>query len=154
MKTFAGMFTNSTVVYGYTQDKIGPLQTDFSAPASISFSPSSGDSVFTKPVVLLTDRYTWGAAEQLRLAFKQLKTQAPSQSVTTIGDTTAGAISSTIQRSLPNGIQYVLSGTITYDVNMNIYEKKGIPPDVAVTTPSNLSTTRDVILETAVTLIP
>src|SRR5690606_37881587 len=78
----------------------------------------------TKPVAVLTNRFDFSATEHFVMATKDLS------NVTTIGDTTGGAFSPIVQRSLPNGIQYTIVSSITTDKHHNVFEKIGLAPEI------------------------
>jgi C-terminal processing protease CtpA/Prc len=80
---------------------------------------------FTGPTYLLTSERTISAAETLTLYMMALP------HVTRIGDTTAGAFSSTTKH-MPNGWMVDLSNEIIEAANGIVYEGKGIPPQFKV----------------------
>jgi len=71
--------------------------------------------------------------------------------VTIIGDTTGGGSANPISLQLPNGWSYRVSRWIQYTADKQIFEGKGIAPDlqVTITTKDSLAG-RDVILEKAI----
>jgi C-terminal processing protease CtpA/Prc len=73
--------------------------TDFAAPINMYVEPEDGYR-YTKPLVLLTDRFCVSAAETFTLAMHTL------DGMTQIGDTTFGAFADRIIRELPNGWGY------------------------------------------------
>jgi C-terminal processing protease CtpA/Prc len=120
----ASYFTGTTQLYGYLKNKTGPLDHNFSDNYGL-YTQRDGFGVFgTKPVAVLTNRYDFSATEHFVMATKDLP------NVTTIGDTTGGAFSPIIQRSLPNGIQYTVVSSITTDKYNNVFEKTGLAPEI------------------------
>jgi carboxyl-terminal processing protease len=80
---------------------------------------------FTGPTYLLTSERTMSAAETFTLYMMTFP------HVTRIGDTTAGAFSSTT-KYMPNGWTVNLSNEIIEAANGIVYEGKGIPPQFKV----------------------
>jgi hypothetical protein len=148
MKNTLSPFISDTKTYGYSRQKIGPLN-NFGPMYSLTFTHNAADTVFTKNIVVLTSRYTFSAAEHFRMALKTLP------NVTVVGDTTGGALSPIVERQLPNGIKYIITSSITYDLNLNIHEKVGFDPDYTVITPSSDSIAKkDDMIEKAIQILP
>jgi carboxyl-terminal processing protease len=87
------------------------------------------NTYFTKPLIILTDRYSFSAAEVTAMALRNLPN--------VIGDTTGGAqgpISPnkdyTGNFKLPNSWEIQLAQKATFDKNKQIFEGKGLPPDI------------------------
>lgn len=123
----AGLFTQSRTLYGTTLYRNGPLPDNYADPEENFFEPFRGLGFVGKPVFVLTNRYSASASERLRL---MLGTRP---NTTVIGDTTYGALSPIIPRTLPNGWQYVLTGSVFRDRDGTLWERRGIPPDIRVT---------------------
>ncbi len=86
----------------------------------------------TKPrwlgeVVLLTDSVTVSAAEVLTLALRALP------QVKHVGQTTRGALSDALEKSLPNGWRWSLSNEIYKDAAGQMFEGRGIAPSETFT---------------------
>ncbi|MTI39252.1 S41 family peptidase [Fulvivirga lutimaris] len=121
----AGRFANITEVYMRTRVKSGPQSDDFSEFQNWSLKPE-GDFQYTKPIVVLTNRFTISARETFCLAMKVLP------HVTFVGDTTAGAFSNQINRELPNGWGYSMSIGEWVDGSGYSYEGVGLIPNILV----------------------
>ncbi len=89
---------------------------------------------YTKPVYILTSRKTGSAAESFSLASMEMV------NVKRIGSPTAGAMSSALEKRLPNGWLFCISNEIAKDNNGNFYENKGVPPDYKLDYPSDIQT--------------
>jgi carboxyl-terminal processing protease len=127
---------------GYTRN--GPKHSDLSAPYEWYTSPG-GPIQFTKPIVLLTNRFTASASERFTFAMKVLPY------VTVMGDTTQGAMPHAVPRELPNGWTYRVTVGLVTDRNGSVYEGIGIPPDIAINISSDDSALhKDSILERAI----
>lgn len=121
----AGRFTDQTITYMKTRIKSGPGKNDFTEFENWSIKPED-DYQYTKPVVVLTHRFTISARETFCLALRVIP------HVTFVGDYTSGAFSNQINRELPNGWGYSLSIGEWLDVDGNSYEGIGLAPDVLV----------------------
>jgi len=120
----ASYFTGTTQLYGYLKNKTGPLENNFSDNYGLYTQGDGLGSFGTKPAAILTNRYDFSATEHFVMATKDLS------NVTTIGDTTGGAFSPIIQRTLPNGIQYTVVSSITTDKQNRVFEKTGLAPEI------------------------
>lgn len=81
---------------------------------------------FTGPVYLMTSDVTVSGGELATLAFRQLP------NVTQVGGTTRGAFSTPLAKPLPNGWLLELSNETFADEAGNVFEERGIAPDVAL----------------------
>lgn len=81
---------------------------------------------YLKPVTLVTSDITVSAAEIFTMAMRSLPT------VTHAGDTTWGALSDILSKTLPNGWELEMSNEIYKDANGVLWEGKGIPPTTYV----------------------
>ena len=124
-KTIASYFTDEERLYMTTRIKNGPGPDDFTEPEEWYLTPAS-DQPFTKPIILLTHRYTISARETFALAMLTLP------QVTTVGDTTSGAFSNSLNRELPNGWAYTMSIGDWRAADGTSYEGRGIPPEIVV----------------------
>lgn len=119
----AGRFAAERKLYMTTRKKEGPSHNDFTPPFEW-YVEASGKSQYTKPIVLLTSRWTGSAGETFTLAMNQLS------NVTQLGDYTGGAFSDNISRELPNGWFYFISIGDYRAADGASYEGIGIKPDV------------------------
>ncbi|MCZ8011307.1 MAG: S41 family peptidase [Gemmatimonas sp.] len=90
-------------------------------PISVHVRPSARPR-YTGPVYLLTSGGTVSAAEIMVLALRALP------NVTHAGETTRGAFSTVLSKTLPNGWQLSLSNEIYLDPQGRSWEGKGVPP--------------------------
>ncbi|GAL85306.1 peptidase S41 family [Sporocytophaga myxococcoides] len=141
----ASYFTGTTQLYGYLKNKTGPLDNNFSDAYGLYTQGDGRGSFGTKPVAILTNRYDFSATEHFVMATKDLP------NVTSIGDTTGGAFSPIIQRSLPNGIQYTVVSSITTDKHNNVFEKTGLAPEIYKTlTTTDFLAGKDPLIDAAI----
>lgn len=98
---------------------------ELSSPSEQYFEPA-GTSFLNKPVILLTSKATMSAAEVFAMAMMQL------DYVTLIGETTYGAFSNILGRSLPNGWSFGLSNQRYSSWEGIDYEHLGISPDIKI----------------------
>ncbi len=120
----AARFTNEEVCVGYMQHKTGKGHNDFSDFEAITLKPAAGVR-WQKPVVVLTNRQVYSAANQFVCYMKQLP------QVTIVGDTTGGGGGLPFSSEMPNGWSVRFSACPTYDADKQSIEG-GIEPDVAV----------------------
>ena len=80
-------------------------------------------NAFTKPVYVLTSKQTGSAAEALSIATMAM------QNVKRIGSATSGAMSTALEKKLPNGWSFAISNEIYMDNNGKSYENIGVPID-------------------------
>jgi C-terminal processing protease CtpA/Prc len=119
-----GRLTKEERLVFKSKTKNGPGPNDYTDLYDWNISPAG--SYFNKPIVLITDRYTISASERTAMAFKTLP------NVTTVGDTTNGAIATKIGKELANGWFYSLVTQKTYYKDGRTFEGVGIPPDVYI----------------------
>jgi len=141
-----GLFTNRDVPYATYQPKVGPLpnnhmplellsEPDFAIPADGEFS--------NQKVVVITNRLCYSSTEHATLAAKQM-------GIPIIGDTTGGAMSIVVEKTLPNGIQYVLVNSRTLDINGKLWERLGVPPSFPIITQPQDFKNKDPYLDAAI----
>jgi C-terminal processing protease CtpA/Prc len=107
-----------------------------------------GERQFTRPVVVLTSRATVSSGEVFVMSMRTFP------HVTVVGGATAGAHSSILDKSLPNGWDFGLSNQVRYAHDGQVYEQVGIPPDVEVEVSRNaLGSDRDAILDEALEIL-
>ena len=142
----AGLFWSASHTWGRQKIKNGPGPGDFTSLDDLVLAP--GKSLFSGKVALLTNHYSASASERLRLMTRG----APN--VVCIGDTTYGATSPIIERTLPNGWTYVSVGSVTLDLQGINYERRGVPPDVVIQNDTtDLRRGRDKALEAAIAAV-
>ena len=91
----------------------------------VYFEPQ-GKRQFTGAVYYLQSDYTISAAEIFSLAMMALP------NVTRIGTPTYGVLSDSLEKKLPNGWSVGLSNEVYVAVDGNLYEGRGIPPNIEV----------------------
>jgi len=124
-KYLAGRFATSKRLFMTVRLRNGPEHNNFTTPVEMYVEPEDGYR-YTKPVVLLTNRFSVSAAEVFTLAMHTL------DNITQIGDTTSGAFSDMILRELPNGWGYSISVGEWKDKDNLCWEGIGIAPDILV----------------------
>ncbi|HEY0653092.1 MAG TPA: S41 family peptidase [Chryseosolibacter sp.] len=143
----AGHFANTTKLYMTTRKRNGPKHSDFTEPESWYVSPQ-GKSQFTKPVIVLTSRFSQSAAETFALAMNEL------ENVTLLGDTTAGGYSDNPTTEMYNGWMFSFSVGDFRAADGKSYEGIGTAPDVRmVNRKEDLLSGRDPVLEKAIELL-
>lgn len=142
----ASRFTTKKILVGYTRYKDGPGHKDFTQAFPIYLEPG-GETQFTKPVVILTNRSVYSAANKFASYISHLP------HVTIIGDTTGGGGGAPISSELPNGWRLRYTVTQVLDAEMEATEN-GIPPDIIVNmNPADAAKGKDTILEIALAFI-
>ncbi len=142
--TVAGRFTELTRIYSYVRYRSGSKHSDFTDFSPCYLSPQ-GSKKFLKPVVLLTNRKCFSSTEGTTLMFKSIP------NVIVIGDTTGGGSANPITLKLPNGWIYRVSRWIQYTSEKEVFEGKGLAPDIPVwITKTDSIAGKDVILERAI----
>jgi len=140
----AGLFVSERKLYMTTKKKSGPLHDEFTRPEEW-YTDKQGSFQYSKPVELLTTRWSASAAETFAWA---MNTQAQ---VTQIGDTTSGGFSDVIARELPNGWLYFVSVGDFRNAEGKSEEGKGIAPDLyIVNTKEDIDNGKDKVLEFAI----
>lgn len=143
VETIASRFTDKRILTGYIRHKTGPGHSDFSDPYPIYLDPSDRLH-YLKPVVVLTNRSTYSAAND----FVKVMSRLPG--VTVIGDCTGGGSGLPFSSELPNGWSIRFSASPMYDDEMNQTEW-GIEPDEFVDmTLTDMLEGRDTILDRAI----
>lgn len=140
----AGKFATSKKLFMTSKRKNGPGHNDFTEPVNWYVEPN-GDFQYTKPVILLTSRFTISSGETFALAMKQ------NENVSQLGDTTSGAFSDQISTEMYNGWIYSISVGDYRAANGLSYEGVGLAPDsLIVSTKPELNNGYDRLLEAAV----
>ena len=117
----AARFCNEKTLVGYYQHKTGPGHSEFSAMEPRYLEPASGVR-WQKPVVVLTNRHVFSAANEFVMYMKELPY------VTIVGDHTGGGAGMPFNSSLPNGWSVRFSAVPMYDARGHSCEF-GIEPD-------------------------
>lgn len=133
---------------GYMVHKTGPGHDDFAEPYPIDFQPLSADNfVWVKPVVILTNRSTFSAANYMVMCMRELP------QVTHVGATTGGGAGMPMSYELPGGWSVRMSAVKVLDTQMRTTEF-GIDPDEGCAVdmdPAELH--RDAMLDFAISII-
>lgn len=142
----AARFCNKPTHVGYYQHKTGPGHSDFSDREERILQPSSGIR-WQKPVVVLTNRHVFSAANEFVMYMKELP------NVTIVGDRTGGGAGMPFNSSLPNGWSVRFSAVPMYDAAGQSCEF-GIDPDHHVgLTDDDFARGQDTIIEFARSLL-
>jgi len=94
----------------------------------------SSPNVYTKPVFVLTSRQTGSAAEAFAIGSLNIP------HLKRIGSHTQGALSTALEKTLPNGWVFSISNEIYMDNHGNSYENIGIPVDYELNYPDDRQT--------------
>lgn len=143
-------FIRQEMTVGYMMHKSGPGHEDFADPYPIRFSPlDSNNYVWVKPVVLLTNRSTFSAANYMVMCMRALP------NVLHAGATTGGGAGMPLTLEIPGGWSVRMSAVRVYDAEMRLTEA-GIAPDEGCAIdldPSLALEGRDTMLEFAIDMI-
>ena len=142
----AARFCQERTLVGYMQHKTGPGHSDFSTREPVYIEPS-GNIRWNKPVVLLTNRHVYSAANEFTTYMQAMPL------VTIVGDHTGGGAGMPFNSSLPNGWNVRFSAVPMYNAQGQSIEF-GIAPDHLVQqTDADFARGRDTIIEFARTLL-
>lgn len=122
-QAFASHFTNEKLLVGYVSHKTGKGRNDFSSPKAVNLDPASNGIRWQKPVVVLTNRAVYSAANDFVKCMKQCP------HVTIMGDQTGGGSGMPFNSELPNGWTVRYSAVVFYDKDMQ-HTEFGIQPDI------------------------
>ena len=143
-EAIAGRFTDATRVYRSVRFRDGPNHDDFGPSIEASIGPS-GQSRFSGPVAVLTNRRVFSSAESLVLAFSVIPTAF------SVGDFTGGGSANPDTRTLSNGWVYTVSRWVEFRVDGTTFEGVGIEPDIRVDiSASGAANMRDTIIDAAI----
>lgn len=117
----AARFCDEKTMVGYIRHKTGPGHNDFSKMEERYVEPSSSLR-WHKPVVVLTNRHVFSAANEFVMYMKQMPR------VTIVGDRTGGGAGLPFSSSLPCGWSVRFSAVPIYDVD-RVSCEHGIEPD-------------------------
>lgn len=114
-------FINERILGGYITHKTGPGHNEFSEPYAFYIDPASDHVRWLKPVIVLTNRSTFSAANNFVAVMRNLP------NVIIMGATTGGGAGMPFSSELPCGWGVRFSASPLYDSNMVLTEN-GIPP--------------------------
>lgn len=114
-------FIDKPVLAGYIQHKTGPGHDDFSEPYPFTYEPAMKHVRWLKPVVVLTNRSTFSAANTFVSVMKYLP------HVLVAGATTGGGCGMPFSSEIPCGWSVRFSACPVYDAKMNLTEH-GVEP--------------------------
>lgn len=141
--TLASHFTNEKKLIGYVSHKTGKGRNDFSSPKAEYLEPASDGLRWQKPVVVLTNRSVYSAANDFVKCMKQCP------NVTIMGDQTGGGSGMPFNSELPNGWSVRYSAVVYYDAQMQ-HTEFGILPDISLAlSGADLAQHKDTYIETA-----
>ncbi len=120
-KFLASRFATEKIPFVVTRSRNGPNHDDFSAPKTWYITPFDGP-IFHRPVVILTNRYSFSAAEWLTLALREF------DHVTHMGTHTGGGLAMFLPRELPNGWTHTVSVQDTRSPDGRSFERVGVAP--------------------------
>lgn len=148
VEDFASHFIDERILAGYIQHKTGPGHSDFSKPYAYYFEPAMGVR-WLKPVIILTNRSTFSAANNFVQVMKPLR------HVAIVGDTTGGGSGMPFSSEMPIGWSVRFSASPVYDCDMKLTEG-GIEPteggDIDMDPQAALNG-RDTILDFAIAVL-
>ncbi len=140
----AGCFASSKKLYMTTKKRNGPAHTDYAEQAAWYVEPKTSNP-YTKPVVLLTSRFTQSAGETFALALKQF------DHIKVFGDTTAGSFSDNPNFELYNSWMFSVSVGDYRSPSGVSFEGIGLAPDLFIkNTKQDLLAGKDRALEKAI----
>lgn len=146
-KAIASRFADQKRLYMTVELRNGPKHDDFAAPVEWFVEPE-GPTQFTRPVFLLTHRFSVSAAENFALAMRTLP------HVIQVGEVTSGAFADTAGHRLPNGWRFSAPFNLFRDRDGVCWEGLGISPDYRIlNTAADVAAKRDRVLEFAMALI-
>ena len=142
-------FITERTLVGYMVHKEGPAHDDFSEPHPYYYAPPAGAVVWTKPVVVVTNRSTFSAANSFVTIMKQLP------QVTVIGATTGGGSGMPMSYELPVGWGVRMSACPVLDAQGNCTEFGVEPTDgfAVDITEADRQAGRDTILDRAIAFL-
>jgi len=146
-KLIADRFADRKRLYMITYTRNGAAYDDFTPPKYWYVEPD-GARQFTKPVILLINRFSLSAAENFALAMRVLP------NVTLVGDPTSGVFADVYGDVLPNGWRFSVSYKLFVDYDGFCWEGIGVPPDLRiVNTKEDEEAGKDRVLEFAIRLL-
>lgn len=139
----ADRFFNTKTLVGYIRHKTGTGHDDFSDPYPMYIEPSNRINFLEKPVVVLTNRSCFSAANDFVNAMRY------SVNTTIVGDSTGGGSALPFSSELPNGWLVRFSSSPTTDAEDKQIEF-GIAPNIKIDmTDEDMDNGLDTIIEEA-----
>jgi C-terminal processing protease CtpA/Prc len=146
-KAIADRFADERRLFMTTQTRSGPNHDDFDEPV-LWYTEPKGPLQFTKPIVMLTHRWTISAGDCFVLAMRVLP------HVINLGEFTSGAYSDEYWDTLPNGWQVCICNMLYLDPDGRCWEGIGTPPNIRmVNSADDIAQGRDRVLERALDLL-
>jgi len=146
-KAIADRFADQKRLYMTTQKRNGPKHDNFTSPKYFYAEPD-GPIQFTKPIILLTHRYSVSAADNFALAMRVMP------HVMSVGEATSGCQADMYGDRLPNGWRFSIANTLFVDQNGFCWEGIGVPVNLrVVNTKEDIEQDLDKPLELAIDLI-
>lgn len=140
----SGLFAGERKLFMTVRKRNGPSRNNFTAPQAW-YVDKQGGYQYTRPVLLLTTRWTASAGETFTWA---MNTQSH---VMQMGDTTAGGFSDVISRELPNGWLYFVGVGDYRNAAGKSEEGMGVAPAIyKVNTKEDIAAGIDRVLEAAI----
>ena len=147
VETLVRRFITERTLVGYISHKTGPGHNDFSSPRAYYYEPAEkGRIMWGKPVVILTNRSTFSAANNFVSIMRLLPR------VTIIGDITGGGSGMPFSSEIPCGWSVRFSACSVLDAQGNSTET-GVEPTEGFDIDMDLAATLDgidTILDTAI----
>jgi len=145
--TVAQHLTQTSILTCRSRSRNGASLDSFTPWQDVYVSPASG-IIYSKPMIILTSRFTFSASERFVLTAHALK-----QTIV-VGDTTTGGSGIPVVCELSNGWILRTSNTQTELLSGEDFQGKGIAPDITITlTGDDLTNCNDAILNKAIELL-
>jgi carboxyl-terminal processing protease len=146
-KLVAGRFADRPRHFMRTRVRYGENHDDFGPVVYWNVEPE-GPRQFTRPTILLTNRFSGSGADIFALAMSVLP------HVTLVGEITGGAFSSQAPVRMPNGWTLWIAFKLIVDLDGVCWDGIGFPPDLRiVNTPADIANDEDKVLEFSMRLI-
>ncbi len=146
-KMIADRFADQKRFYMTKRNKNGSSHTDF-AETQYWYIEPEGRFQYTKPVILLINRFSISEAEVFTLAMRTLP------QVTVIGDATSGVFADVYSDKLPNGWKFRCPYNLIEDNTGFCWEGIGIPADIRQTlTKKNIDDEHEKVIELSIELL-
>lgn len=150
VETFVARFIDRPTLVGYISHKTGPGHNDFSEPYAITYLPAEEGRIrWAKPIVVLTNRSTFSAANNFASVIKNLP------GVTIVGSVTGGGSGVPFSSELPCGWCIRFSACSMLDA-LGESTEGGITPSEGCAVdldPLDALSGRDTILEKAIEIL-
>lgn len=150
VETFVARFIDRPTLVGYISHKTGPGHNDFSEPYAITYRPAEQGRVrWGKPIVVLTNRSTFSAANNFASIMKNLP------GVTIVGSVTGGGSGVPFSSELPCGWSIRFSSCSMLDALGESTEAGITPSDGCAVDldPMEALNGRDTMLEKAISIL-